>query len=233
MEEQQFLQHLLRLSEEAAATAAAVDARIEAAVGKIEAARAEADKEGVGLYSKIYDNLVADKRDLNARRATLEMQLTGRLRKVPRLATEAAAGAAAAAAGPLPQPLPQQPQPSSSSGQAIPASPSSCPDLVELIVGGLLFTTSRAEESQSQCMLAALVSGRHGPPRCDAQVRGEVTCVSVNVCRTEHQPDNPAVPTSTSNITMRGEGNSGGYAPLHHAVPHQCVLSPPAGPHLH
>ena len=81
MEEQQFLQHLLRLSEEAAATAAAVDARIEAAVGKIEAARAEADKEGVGLYSKIYDNLVADKMMvLDARRATLEVQLTaGRL----------------------------------------------------------------------------------------------------------------------------------------------------------
>ena len=40
-------------------------------------------------------------------------------------------------------------------------------------VGGMLFSTSRAtlEEGQSQSMLAALVSGRHGPPRRDAQVR--------------------------------------------------------------
>ena len=85
-------------------------------------------------------------------------------RKVPGLAT------AAAAAGPLPPQL----QPSTiSGGQAILAPPSSCPDLVELNVGGMLFTTSRAtlEESQPQSMLAALVSGRHGPPRCDVKVR--------------------------------------------------------------
>ena len=41
--------------------------------------RAEADKEGVGLYNKVYDNLVADKKDLNSRRAALEAQLAGRL----------------------------------------------------------------------------------------------------------------------------------------------------------
>ena len=47
-------------------------------------------------------------------------------------------------------------------------------DLVELNVGGMHFTTNRAtlEESQPQSMLAALVSGRHGPPRRDARVRG-------------------------------------------------------------
>ena len=86
-------------------------------------------------------------------------------RKVPRLVT---AAAAAAAAGP--PPLPQQLQPSS---LVIPAPPSSCPDLVELNVGGALFTTSRAtlEESQPHSMLAALVSGRHGPARRDAKVR--------------------------------------------------------------
>ena len=46
-------------------------------------------------------------------------------------------------------------------------------DLVELNMGGTLFTTNRAtlEESQPQSMLAALVSGRHGPPRRDAKVR--------------------------------------------------------------
>ena len=56
----------------------------------------------------------------------------------------------------------------------LPAPPGSCPDLVDLNVGGVLFTTSRAtlEESQSQSLLAALVSGRHGPPRRDAKVRG-------------------------------------------------------------
>ena len=51
-------------------------------------------------------------------------------------------------------------------------------DLVELNVGGTPFTTTRAtlEESQPQGMLAALViSGRHGPPRHDAKVRGEET----------------------------------------------------------
>ena len=37
-------------------------------------------EEGVELYNKIYDNLVADKKDLNARRAALEAQLAGRLR---------------------------------------------------------------------------------------------------------------------------------------------------------
>ena len=36
-------------------------------------------EEGVELYNKIYDNLVADKKDLNARRAALEAQLAGRL----------------------------------------------------------------------------------------------------------------------------------------------------------
>ena len=48
------------------------------------------------------------------------------------------------------------------------------PDLVELNVGGTVFTTNRAtlEESQPQSMQAALVSGRHGPPRRDAKVRG-------------------------------------------------------------
>ena len=79
------------------------------------------------------------------------------------------AAAAAAAAG---TPAAQHLQPSASSGQAATAPPP--PDgLVELSVGGMLFTTSRAtlEEIQPQSMLAALVNGRHGPPRRDAQVR--------------------------------------------------------------
>ena len=71
--EEQLHQQLLRLNEESAG----LDARIGVAVGKIEAARAEADKEGIGLYNKIYDNLVADKKALNARRAALEAQLAG------------------------------------------------------------------------------------------------------------------------------------------------------------
>ena len=68
----------------------------------------------------------------------------------------------------------QQLQPCGSNDQDAPASSGGGgSDLVELNVGGALFTTSRAtlEESQPQCMLAALISGRHGPPRCDAQVR--------------------------------------------------------------
>ena len=79
--------------------------------------------------------------------------------KVPRLATAAPAGS-----------LHPQLEPSTSSGQAIPAT---APTVVELNVGGMLFSTSCAtlEESQSRSMLAALISGRHGPPRCDAQVR--------------------------------------------------------------
>ena len=46
--EEQLHQQLLRLNEETAG----LDARIEAAVGETKAARAEADKEGVGLYKK-------------------------------------------------------------------------------------------------------------------------------------------------------------------------------------
>ena len=51
--------------------------------------------------------------------------------------------------------------------------PPSSSDLVELNVGGMMFTTSQTtlECSQPQSMLAALVSGRHGPPRRDTQVR--------------------------------------------------------------
>ena len=78
--------------------------------------------------------------------------------------------AAAAAAAEAP---PQQ-QPSTSYAQAAPPLVASClSDLVDLNVGGMLFTTNRAtlEESQPQSMLAALVSGRHGPPRHDAKVR--------------------------------------------------------------
>ena len=50
---------------------------------------------------------------------------------------------------------------------------SCCSDLVELNVGGTLFTINRTplEESQPPSMLAALVRGRHGLPRCDAKVR--------------------------------------------------------------
>ena len=87
-------------------------------------------------------------------------------RKAPRLSS-----AAAAAAGP-----PPQEQPSTSTFQAACPPFTSClSDLVELNVGGVLFTTNRAtlEDSQPHSMLAALVSGRHGPPRLDAQVRGE------------------------------------------------------------
>ena len=68
-------QQLLRLNEEGVG----LDARIHAAVGKIEAARAEADKEGVGLYKEIYDNLEARERVLDARRAALEVQLAGKI----------------------------------------------------------------------------------------------------------------------------------------------------------
>ena len=84
-------------------------------------------------------------------------------RKVPRLA-KAAPAAAAAAAGPTPRNTPPA---------ATSRPPRSLSDLVELNVGGMLYTTSRAtlEESQPQSMLAALVSGRHGPPRHDAKVR--------------------------------------------------------------
>ena len=48
-----------------------------------------------------------------------------------------------------------------------------CSNLVDLNVGGVVFTTSRAtlEDSQPQSMLAALISGRHGQPRRDAKVR--------------------------------------------------------------
>ena len=64
-------QQLLRLNEEGAD----LDARIEAVVGKMEAARAEADKK---LYKEIYDNLVAREKVLDARRAALEVQLAGK-----------------------------------------------------------------------------------------------------------------------------------------------------------
>lgn len=52
------------------------------------------------------------------------------------------------------------------------AAPYGC-ELVDLNVGGTLFTTTRAtlEENQPQSRLAALVSGRHGPIRRDSQVR--------------------------------------------------------------
>ena len=88
-------QRLLRLDD----AAAALDARIEAAVGKIEAARAEAVKEGVGLYKEIYDNLVAEKKDLNTRRAVLEAQLQGRLPPVSTAHLEPPAAACGQDAG--------------------------------------------------------------------------------------------------------------------------------------
>ena len=75
--EEQLHQQLLRLNDEAAA--AGLDARIEAAVGDIKAARAAADKVGVGLFKEIYDNLVAREKDLNTRRAALEALLAGKL----------------------------------------------------------------------------------------------------------------------------------------------------------
>ena len=65
-------QHLLRLSDEAAA----LDTKIEAAVAKMEAATAQGDR---AMYTKIYDNLVAREKDLNAMRAALTAQLAGRL----------------------------------------------------------------------------------------------------------------------------------------------------------
>ena len=87
-------------------------------------------------------------------------------------------GPAAAVGGP-----PPQQQPSISGLQAAPPLAVSClSDLVELNVWGTLFTTNRAtlEESQPQSMLAALVSGRHGLPRRDAQVRGEAKARSAS-----------------------------------------------------
>ena len=72
MEEQPLVhQHLLKLSGEAAA----LDTKVEAAVAKMEAATAEGDR---AMYAKIYDNLVADKRELNAMRSALTTQLAGR-----------------------------------------------------------------------------------------------------------------------------------------------------------
>ena len=77
--EEQLHQQLLRLSDEAAATAASLDARIEAAVANMEAAKACGDDMGLGLYKEIYGNLVAKEKDNNAlRRAALEAQLAGR-----------------------------------------------------------------------------------------------------------------------------------------------------------
>ena len=64
------LQQMLRLNPEAAA----LDTKIEAAVVKMEAATAEGDR---AMYAKIYDNLVADKRELNAMRSALTTQLAG------------------------------------------------------------------------------------------------------------------------------------------------------------
>ena len=73
--EEQLHQQLLRLNEEGSV----LDSRIEAAVGEIKSARAEADKEGVVLHKEIYDNLVAKGKVLDARRAALEAQLAGRV----------------------------------------------------------------------------------------------------------------------------------------------------------
>ena len=71
MEEQPIVhQQLLRLNAEAAA----LDSKMEAAVGEMKAATADGDR---ALHTKIYDNLVADKRELNAMRATLTTQLAG------------------------------------------------------------------------------------------------------------------------------------------------------------
>ena len=67
-------QYLLRLRDEAAA----LDTDIKAAVGKMEAAKAEGDEAGITLYRVIYDNLVARERELNAMRAALTTALTGR-----------------------------------------------------------------------------------------------------------------------------------------------------------
>ena len=72
------------------------------------------------------------------------------------------------------------PSPSSGSPAEMLPSPSTSGNLVELNVGGMFLvmvpTTSRTtlEDSQPQSMLAALVSGRHGPPCRDAQV---MTCL--------------------------------------------------------
>ena len=68
MEEQQLQQ--LRLNAEAAA----LGTEIKAAVAKMEAATVEGDR---AMYTKIYDNLVADKRELNVMRAALTSQLAG------------------------------------------------------------------------------------------------------------------------------------------------------------
>ena len=149
MEEQLHQQQLLWLNDEAAA----LDTRIEAAVGKIEAARAEADKEGVRLYNKIYDDLVAREKDLSVRRARLEVQVArqweGRLppfisapHEPPAAACGQDAGRAsgsspsrkvprlttAAAAAAAAAPPDQQLHPTTSSG------PAPCSDLVELNV---------------------------------------------------------------------------------------------------
>ena len=71
----------------------------------------------------------------------------------------------------MPTPL----QPPTPAGAPAAPTPATCcpPSLVELNVGGVLFTTSRAtlEECQPHSMLAALVSDRNGPPRRDTQVR--------------------------------------------------------------
>ena len=68
---------LIRLNDEAAATAATLDARIEAAVGEMKAARAAGDMELSGLCKEVYINLVAREKALSVRRAALEAQLAG------------------------------------------------------------------------------------------------------------------------------------------------------------
>ena len=68
------------------------------------------------------------------------------------------------------------PAPAAALQQRSPGCPSPGHQLIVGVGGaerGGLFTTNRAtlEESQPQSILAALISGRHGPPRRDAKVR--------------------------------------------------------------
>ena len=68
--------HLLLLSAEATA----LDSRTEAAAAKMEAARAAGDGAELAMHTKIYENLVDDKKALNAMRAVILNYTGGRVR---------------------------------------------------------------------------------------------------------------------------------------------------------
>lgn len=69
---------MLGMLQQLSREATALDTQIIAVVAKMEAAQAEGDESGYATH-KVYDNLVACQRDLNAMRTALITQLSGRL----------------------------------------------------------------------------------------------------------------------------------------------------------